>query len=114
MGRLIGYLSAGICVFAGIYLLQYNAVDTSAFGGAGTSWFQIIGHGMGIYFIGKGLFVARTTHLEADAADRLDKLVMFAGLSHPDVEVKPAASGLLTAEEQAKILGQTQPPTPTD
>jgi len=52
---LLGWLGAVVCVAAGIYLLQYNAVDQS---GTGTSWFQIIGHGMGIYFIGKGLFVA--------------------------------------------------------
>jgi|tagenome__1003787_1003787.scaffolds.fasta_scaffold20866195_1 hypothetical protein len=77
MGRVVGYLSALVCIGAGVYLLQYNA-DSSGLGG-GTSWFQIIGHGIGAYFIGKGLFVARSTHLEADQADRLKQLVEFAG-----------------------------------
>jgi hypothetical protein len=81
MGRLIGFAAAAICVFAGIYLLQYNA-DTSGVGGGGTSWFQIIGHGMGIYFIGKGLFVARSTWLEWQQADRLAQLVEFAAYEH--------------------------------
>jgi len=76
MGRLIGLASAVICVFAGIYLLQYNEVSTSI--GGGTSWFQIIGHGMGIYFIGKGLFVARSTWLAEDQAKHLAALVKLA------------------------------------
>ncbi len=64
-GALLDYAAAIICVAAGVYLLQYN----------GTSWFQIIGHGMGIYFIGKGIFVARSTRLQAQARDRLAQLV---------------------------------------
>jgi len=76
MGTLIDFAAAAICVFAGIYLLQYNAAGTTTLGGAGgTSWFQIIGHGMGIYFIGKGLFVARSTHLQGETRDRLTELV---------------------------------------
>jgi hypothetical protein len=42
---------------AGIYLLQYQSVGDAA---TGTSWFEIIGHGMGVYFIAKGLFIGRT------------------------------------------------------
>ncbi len=73
MGRLVDIAAALLCIGAGVYLLQYNA-DSSALGG-GTSWFEIIGHGMGVYFIGKGLFVARSTHLAADSRDRLNQLV---------------------------------------
>jgi hypothetical protein len=79
MGRLFGFAGAAICVFAGIYLLQYNATTDAS---TGTSWFQIIGHGMGIYFIGKGLFVARSTYLEAEQADRLAQLVTLAAHEH--------------------------------
>jgi hypothetical protein len=75
MGRALGLAAAATCVFAGIYLLQYNAVSDST---TGTSWFQIIGHGMGIYFIGKGLFVARSTWAEADQAKHLAALVKLA------------------------------------
>ena len=80
MGRLTGFAAGAICAIAGIYLLQYNA-DTSGVGG-GTSWFQIIGHGMGIYFIGKGIFVARSTYLEAAQTDRLLLLVEWAAYEH--------------------------------
>jgi len=75
MGRLLGLAAGAICVFAGIYLLQYNAVLDPT---TGTSWFQIIGHGMGIYFIGKGLFVARSTWLSEDQAKHLAALVKLA------------------------------------
>jgi hypothetical protein len=84
MGRLTGFAAAAICVIAGVYLLQYNAA-TGGIGG-GTNWFQIIGHGMGIYFIGKGLFVARSTYLEAEQADRLAQLVAFAAYEHGEPE----------------------------
>jgi len=67
MGRFIDIASALICIGAGLYLLQYNSP-------AQTTWFQIIAHGMGIYFIGKGLFIARSTHLQARAADALETL----------------------------------------
>ncbi|MES2360097.1 MAG: hypothetical protein V4529_17280 [Gemmatimonadota bacterium] len=70
-GALLDYAAAIICVAAGVYLLQYNAAVSVG----GTSWFQIIGHGMGIYFIGKGIFVARSTRLQAQARDRLAQLV---------------------------------------
>jgi hypothetical protein len=89
MGRLIGFGAAAICVFAGIYLLQYNA-DTGTAGG--TSWFQIIGHGMGIYFIGKGLFVARSTWLESQQAEHLAQLVQFAAYEYQENHEEEAAA----------------------
>lgn len=77
MGKVIDVASTVICVLAGIYLLQYGWSDTTSIDGTsgGTSWFEIIGHGMGIYFIGKGLFIARSTHLQGEARDRLAELV---------------------------------------
>ena len=75
MGRLVGLAAAAVCVYAGIYLLQYNAVSDPT---TGTSWFQIIGHGMGIYFIGKGLFVAQASWANADQAKHLAALVKLA------------------------------------
>lgn len=77
MGRFLDIGAALLSIGAGVYLLQYNA-DTAGLGG-GTSWFQIIGHGMGVYFIGKGVFIARATHLAGEQAERLRQLVEFAG-----------------------------------
>jgi hypothetical protein len=53
-------LSAGaaiLCVAAGVYLLSKNSIPVTVGAKTGQSWFEIIAHGMGIYFIGKGLFV---------------------------------------------------------
>jgi hypothetical protein len=78
MGKLIDVASALLCLIAGAYLLQYNSPGQS-------TWFQIIGHGMGIYFIGKSLYVARATYLAGEARDLLTKLVEFAVYDHDDV-----------------------------
>lgn len=83
MGRPLDFVAALICIAAGVYLLQYNAVDTNALGAAaGTSWFQIIGHGMGIYFIGKGLYVGRSSYLQAETHERLKQLVELQARDH--------------------------------
>lgn len=76
-GRLVGYLAALVCAGAGAYLLRYHGAAGAA---VGTSWFEVIGHGMGAYFIGKGLYIARSTWLEAEQADRLRQLVELAAL----------------------------------
>jgi hypothetical protein len=51
----LGWLGALVCVGAGVYLLQWQSASDTA---EQVSWFTTIGHGIGIYFIGKGLFVA--------------------------------------------------------
>lgn len=82
MGRLIDLLAGLICVGAGIYLLRYNAAAIVGF--KGTSWFQIIGHGMGIYFIGKGIFGARSNILAASQKEQLKYLADWAAFEHRD------------------------------
>jgi hypothetical protein len=104
MGRLTGFAAAAICVIAGAYLLQYGWSDTVGDTSGGTSWFEIIGHGMGIYFIGKGLFVARSTYLEAEQADRLAQLVAFAAYQHREPEDAAAAPD----RSAAALLQQTE------
>jgi hypothetical protein len=79
-GNVVDYAATLICIAAGLYLLSYNGTSTSALGG--TSWFQIIAHGIGIYFIGKGLFIARSTHLQGEARDRLTRLVELSAMKH--------------------------------
>lgn len=73
IGRLIDIASTLLCIGAGLYLLQYSVPNT----GNGTSWFQIIGHGMGIYFIGKGLFIFRTTYLQLQANETLETIAAW-------------------------------------
>jgi hypothetical protein len=61
MTRVTAIASAAICIIAGIYLLQ-----TQAAGDEG-NWLETIAHGMGIYFIGKGLFVGASLWAQGDA-----------------------------------------------
>ena len=70
MGRWVDAAATVICIAAGVYLLSIQTV-------AENSVFESISHGIGIYFIGKGLFVGRNTHLAAEAADRLKELVQL-------------------------------------
>jgi hypothetical protein len=79
--NLIDILAMLGSIGAGVYLLQYQSAGNSA---TGTSWFEIIGHGMGIYFIAKGLFIARTTYLQADARNKLAQLVEIANSRAPE------------------------------
>jgi hypothetical protein len=45
-----GIIGAVVCVIAGFYLLGSNTADAN-------SYLQVIAHGIGIYFIGKGLYL---------------------------------------------------------
>jgi hypothetical protein len=76
VGRLLTIASALVCIGAGLYLLQYNATGSGDAAG-GTSWFQIIGHGMGIYFIGKGLFVGRSLFMAESQNSKLDLIAYY-------------------------------------
>ena len=87
LGGLIDLAAALCAIGAGIYLLRYNAVDTTG----GTSWFQIIGHGMGIYFIGKGLFMGRAAWFSSRSVDHLKYLAEWSRYDHDD-EVERHAS----------------------
>ena len=88
--NLIDILAMLGSIGAGGYLLQY----TSSGQASGTSWFEIIAHGMGLYFIAKGLFMGRSTYLQADARNKLAQLVELAqGAQGAAAEVEKASSG---------------------
>ncbi len=63
------FAAVAFCIGAGIYLLNFNSSGSTGIGNS--NWLEIIAHGMGFYFIGKGLFVARSVQL----ARRLNQLV---------------------------------------
>jgi hypothetical protein len=50
MTRLAGIASAAFCVGAGVYMLSIHAA-------APNSILESIAHGIGLYFIGKGIFI---------------------------------------------------------
>jgi len=58
-------IAAGLmCVGAGAYLLLSQTA-------APNSYLQVIGHGLGAYMIGKGIFVWRSLFLQADIQQRV-------------------------------------------
>jgi len=85
MGKLLDIAASLLCIGAGIYLLSHNSPPIAVEGEAGQSWLEVLAHGIGIYFIGKGLFIARSTHLDGEAVAALRKLVQAAGLQHDRV-----------------------------
>lgn len=59
-------VAAGLtCVAAGVYLLQTQSL------GEESSWLETIAHGMGIYFIGKGVFVWVSVLMQAEVVEAL-------------------------------------------
>lgn len=59
------FASAGFCIAAGVYLLQTQAAEDSLI--------ETIMHGLGLYFIGKGLYVWGALGFQAKAAAALDR-----------------------------------------
>lgn len=57
MRVIAGLVSGGLCVAAGIYLLTKNSAPIPLGDQEGQSWLEVIAHGIGIYFLGKGVFV---------------------------------------------------------
>ena len=83
IGMVFDIAAALLAIGAGLYLLQYNAIDN---GTDGTSWFQIIGHGMGIYFVGKGLFMMRSAWFSAQSVNHLRYMAEWARYDHHEEE----------------------------
>lgn len=52
--RALGVIGGGLCLLAGAYLLNTQAV-------ADDSYLETIAHGMGLYFLGKGVFILAAT-----------------------------------------------------
>jgi hypothetical protein len=58
ISSLVGSL---ICIGAGVYLLLHGSPPIQIGSESGQSWLEIIAHGMGAYFIGKGILLAPQT-----------------------------------------------------
>lgn len=56
-----------VAVAAGVYLLTSKTA-------APDSYLQVIAHGIGAYMIAKGLFIARSTFLQAEALKELRRV----------------------------------------
>jgi hypothetical protein len=67
MGLIVDIVAAALCVIGGIYLLTSNTV-------AADSYLDVIAHGMGLYFIGRGIFSFRDAEKQTDARDLLMRI----------------------------------------
>ncbi|HZO97128.1 MAG TPA: hypothetical protein VFB42_07140 [Gaiellaceae bacterium] len=56
-------LAALGAIGAGVYLLASQTADPN-------SYLQTIAHGLGVYFVAKGVYMGRTTHLLSQLLDR--------------------------------------------
>jgi hypothetical protein len=75
----LAWLSSLVSIAAGVYLLQTQAV-------ANDSFLEIIAHGMGLYFIAKGLYLGPSLWQQAQQTEILSYLESHAAAAgeHPD------------------------------
>ncbi len=83
MGRFIDTLAGLISIGAGLYLLSTQAV-------ADNSLFEVIAHGIGGYFVAKGLFMLRAAHLQSRQIDLQERALEWHAYSGRE---KPAEPG---------------------
>jgi hypothetical protein len=62
--------------------LALSSQSPDVAGVSGTSWFEILAHGIGIYFIGKGVFIGASLWTQAETNERLDRLIEFEARRH--------------------------------
>ena len=75
-----GYVGAIVCALAGFWLFLWDSA------GQENNWFEVVTRGLGVYFVGKALFIVSTT-LSNDR--QLRELKRIAG---PEPTPSPAAS----------------------
>lgn len=66
-GALLDILAALGSIGAGLYLLTSQAVSPD-------SYIELLAHGIGVYFIAKGIYMGRTAYLQARMTGYLSKI----------------------------------------
>lgn len=64
-----------VAIGAGVYLLGFSSGSIDIGGQKGRSWFDIIDHGMGAYFVARGIWMLATSGLQVEIADNIGHLV---------------------------------------
>ena len=75
MRALFQVIAGLLAIGAGVYLLQYSGQTIDVGGQSGRSWFDIIDHGIGIYFLGRGLWMLTQAGELADLNRGMSRLV---------------------------------------
>jgi hypothetical protein len=94
-----------IAIGAGLYLLSYSGSTVDVGGQSGRSWFDIIDHGIGGYFVARGIWMLAQAGQGEAIKDSLEQLVTLGyedrrprrpfpstgGQSEPNAAVPPSA-----------------------
>lgn len=91
MGKVVEVVAAVVAIVAGVYMLTTQAA-------AANSIFNPLLHGIGLYFIARGLWMLRHAGREDDVVDRLEQLVELQAAGHVRATVPPAAAPPATAD----------------
>lgn len=73
MDRLIDAAAALASVGAGIYLLSKGSEPITVGGQTGQSWLEILAHGIGVYFIARGVAMFRAAEQRRDQIRAFEK-----------------------------------------
>jgi hypothetical protein len=76
MTKLVSIVSMLIAIGAGLYMLTLESAAE------GTTIFEAMAHGIGAYFVGKGLFMGASLWQQESGTNRLGMLVDFAAQRH--------------------------------
>lgn len=74
MGRIVEVIAAIVSVGAGVYLLSKNSVPVTVGGQQGQSWLEILAHGIGAYFIARGIWMFSQVGVERTIMDAVRRI----------------------------------------
>jgi L-asparagine transporter-like permease len=73
-----GILGGVGAIGAGLYLLSAQSPNLAG----GSSWFEVLAHGIGVYFIGKGIWMIHEALTNQELRDVARKQLEIAALDH--------------------------------
>lgn len=82
MAGMIDVLASLACLVGGGLLLGFTSASPGTYSFTGHNFFETASHGVGLYCIGKGLFIARSNYLVEEARSALRRLIEFAAHRH--------------------------------
>jgi hypothetical protein len=85
-GKAAGIVSALVSVGAGLYLLSANSPSVAGVGGS--SWFEVLAHGIGIYFIARGIYMAPALWMQEEQNENTRKLLELQEMRHSDPRLR--------------------------
>jgi hypothetical protein len=82
MRTILKILAGFISIGAGLYLLAHGSGSVDVGGQSGQSWFEILAHGIGIYFLAKGVWMLSHIGEAEYLVGQVEKLVALQAGAH--------------------------------